>query len=674
VTIHVPDLELVKTTGAAGFPDSAPAETETAFPWRIVVTNPNAGSSLLGVDVTDVLPDNWSYVPNSAQVTGTGTLTPGGQVEPAISGQELRWQNVADLTGAQTVVIEFEAIPEPAAALDPGVGVPHVNDADAVGEDTSGAQGSADGPYADEDPAEAVLAAPAIDLAITKTADDPVAVAGTQTSWTMVVTNNGPKTAPEATVTDTIPAGLTYVSATPDQGTCQYSPVTLDCELGELANGDQVEIELVTEVDPSFAGQTITNEATVSDPAGDDTDPTNDTDEDSIVPAASADVGITKRLEGELLVGRTATYVLDVTNHGASDAAAVTVTDELPASLAVESVDGPNCSVSGQRVDCALGTLKPGESRTIRIIARVNAVDAAGVVNTATVDTTTPDPKPENNTASTTNTPGNADLAIAKKGPDKLEPGKEFSYLLTVTNVGTVASGGTATVVDTLPGALKPLSAAGQGWSCAIAKQTVTCERSDALAPGAEFPQIKVRAELSDDTKANKVKNVATVSLPADANPANDSDSHTGEVDAGDLRGEGGGGEEVSCTGAKLSAVPEMVFVGDEVKLKLFLEARSGRPIKGAKVKLRHNPGGETDADRTNRRGIAAFDVKAESTQDRWIAKAKQCRAKERIDAEPSPVCRAETGDPGSDDEQLEAVDPRSGDEPEATGAPSRRC
>ena len=58
------------------------------------------------------------------------------------------------------------------------------------------------------------------DLAVTKTGlPDPVLV-GSNLTYTVTVTNNGPNNASNVMVTDTLPANVTFVSATPSQGTC----------------------------------------------------------------------------------------------------------------------------------------------------------------------------------------------------------------------------------------------------------------------------------------------------------------------------------------------------------------------------------------------------------------------------------------------------------------------
>ena len=58
VTLQVtlPQLDVTKTTGVSGNPDTANAEVGQAFPWRVVIQNTSAGASALDVDVSDVLP------------------------------------------------------------------------------------------------------------------------------------------------------------------------------------------------------------------------------------------------------------------------------------------------------------------------------------------------------------------------------------------------------------------------------------------------------------------------------------------------------------------------------------------------------------------------------------------------------------------------------------------
>ena len=57
------------------------------------------------------------------------------------------------------------------------------------------------------------------DLALTKTVSDPTPNVGDQITFTVTLTNSGPDTATGVVVNDLLPAGLTFVSATPSRGT-----------------------------------------------------------------------------------------------------------------------------------------------------------------------------------------------------------------------------------------------------------------------------------------------------------------------------------------------------------------------------------------------------------------------------------------------------------------------
>lgn len=92
---------------------------------------------------------------------------------------------------------------------------------------------------------------PAAFLSITKAATpDPVAV-GTNLTYTLTVTNGGPNDAPSVTVTDALPAGVTFVSATPTQGSCAGSS-TVTCSLGTILSAGTAAITLM--VTPTTAG------------------------------------------------------------------------------------------------------------------------------------------------------------------------------------------------------------------------------------------------------------------------------------------------------------------------------------------------------------------------------------------------------------------------------------
>jgi uncharacterized repeat protein (TIGR01451 family) len=108
-------------------------------------------------------------------------------------------------------------------------------------------------------------APPTSDLTITKTGSpNPVAV-GADLTYTLKVGNNGPDTAEDVIVTDTLPLGSTFVSANTNQGTCTGT-ATVKCVLGTLVNGGSATIQIVVKI------RQVVNKATVKsdsqDPVG----------------------------------------------------------------------------------------------------------------------------------------------------------------------------------------------------------------------------------------------------------------------------------------------------------------------------------------------------------------------------------------------------------------------
>jgi len=105
-----------------------------------------------------------------------------------------------------------------------------------------------------------VVSPSSADLSVTKTASPNPGQAGTTLSYRITATNNGPAVATNVNVTDTLPAGVTFVSALTTQGNCNGTS-TVNCNLGTLAVGSSAIVTI--NVTPSAAGQ-ITNSATVS--------------------------------------------------------------------------------------------------------------------------------------------------------------------------------------------------------------------------------------------------------------------------------------------------------------------------------------------------------------------------------------------------------------------------
>ena len=152
---------------------------------------------------------------------------------------------------------------------------------------------------------------PLANLSLTKSdAPDPV-LAGQLLTYTLSVANAGPSSAPGVTVTDTLPAGVTFNSATPSQGTCSHSSGTVTCAMGTIANGQGASVAI--SVTPQNAGS-ITNQASVS---SDNVDlvPGNNSASASTTVNPAADLSIVKSDSPDpVSSGQQLTYTLGVGN------------------------------------------------------------------------------------------------------------------------------------------------------------------------------------------------------------------------------------------------------------------------------------------------------------------------------------------------------------------------
>lgn len=85
------------------------------------------------------------------------------------------------------------------------------------------------------------------DVEIVKTAAPPNPGPGEPLSYTLKVKNNGPGEAKDVVVTDSLPVGVTFVSA---DAPCTEASGTVTCELGTLAPGEEVLLGIEVTVDP----------------------------------------------------------------------------------------------------------------------------------------------------------------------------------------------------------------------------------------------------------------------------------------------------------------------------------------------------------------------------------------------------------------------------------------
>ena len=306
----------------------------------------------------------------------------------------------------------------------------------------------------DNSTSEPTTVNPLVDVRVTKSdSADPVD-AGSQFSYTVVVSNTGPSTASGVTLTDLLPAGVSFSSGTTTQGTISESSGTVTASLGALAAGASETVTIIVDVAGTTSG-TITNNASVTSVEADSNSANNSTTEDTtIVPVV--DLVVAKSDNPDAVnAGGLLTYTVLVTNNGPSPATSVTLTDILPTAVAFDSGSATQGTVteSSGTVTASLGTLASGASATVTILTTVANSASGTITNSASVVATETETNTANNsdTEPTTVTPV-IDLSITKTDDvDPVDAGGTLVYSLVVTNAGPSTATGVI-VTDVIPG------------------------------------------------------------------------------------------------------------------------------------------------------------------------------------------------------------------------------
>jgi uncharacterized repeat protein (TIGR01451 family) len=218
-------------------------------------------------------------------------------------------------------------------------------------------------------------------LSITKTTNQANYNVGDSVVYNIDVLNNGPDTATNVGVTDTVANGLTYMSSTLG-GIYNSATRTITWNLASLANGAHFMPSSTATVNALTQGQTITNIAFTNNsqnPIPVESTPVN-------IHVNNAVLTITKTAnQSNYNVGDTAVYNIDVLNNGPDTATNVILTDTLPEGLTYVSstLDGVYQSTT-RTITWTVGNLVNGAHFITSVKATVTA--AAGgkhLINTA---------------------------------------------------------------------------------------------------------------------------------------------------------------------------------------------------------------------------------------------------------------------------------------------------
>jgi uncharacterized repeat protein (TIGR01451 family) len=298
ICVKLPAIHILKTA------DAAQVNVGDPIGFTMTVWNDGNGDAH-GVMLNDVLPTNpglaWSIDAQGAGWNSTcgitaGVLSCGPVTVPAGTTQ-----------AASTFTVHITSATTGATGGD----CPETGVVDNTGSVTTSNDGS------DESSASTCVQA-LVDLSITKSGSPATQElsAGSLITWTMVVTNNGPSADTGVKITDPMPAGNTFVSASASpHGTCTGGAI-LTCDLGTMAAGESVTITLVTK--PSTAG-TQTNTAAVSGDRPETNTGNNQataTVEVTNAPFIPPCIAVGRITPKQLFVGRKTTLKIHVTQGG----------------------------------------------------------------------------------------------------------------------------------------------------------------------------------------------------------------------------------------------------------------------------------------------------------------------------------------------------------------------
>ncbi|HYJ86395.1 MAG TPA: hypothetical protein VEW46_10085 [Pyrinomonadaceae bacterium] len=530
------DLSVTKTSS-----DRAIADTDVTFNIQVVNTGPNAAPS---VTLTDPIPDGLTFVSISV-ASGAGIFSP--CTTPQVGSAGTITCTAAPF--AAGAVVNFTLVLHVPSSTPPGTVFTNV----ATIGITPGFEGF--DPNDENNSSAAVITGQESDLGVVKTGPDSAA-ADSDVSFNIQAVNGGLEDAASVTLTDVIPAGLTFVSLNVTTGAGIFSPCTtptvgsggtITCTAASFPAGATVNFTLVLHVPAETPpGTSFTNVANISLSEG-GFDPNEENNSSSAgfttSGAPMADLLANKSGPASAAPDTDVSFVIMIQNTGPTAATGVSFSDTLPGTLTFVSMTQNNgqafiCTTpavgAGGTVTCTLASMDANTSASFTLVAHIPP-NSSGTEyqNSVTVTATSPDPNSENNTGTTFLRVAASDINILKAGPATATAGDNISWIVTIGNGGPDIALN-ATFNDQLPGGTTFVSLV-QNTGPAASSCTTPAMGENGLV-NCSF------AELAPDTTAQftltaKIGNVVSItntatalSDSADTNSENNSASVTTTV------------------------------------------------------------------------------------------------------------------------------------------------
>ncbi|MBM6386569.1 MAG: DUF11 domain-containing protein [Paenibacillus sp.] len=429
IPVRLPNVTAVKSASVS---DVAVGET---FTYTVVTTNGGI-QPISNVILTDALPTGTAFVPGS--VTVRGTVVSSANPNSGIS--------IGTLTAGSSATVTFQVSVQSLPASGSLLNRASVSY-------SSGAFTGISNSNSITTPVYQPI------IAINKSASQTNATLGDQLAYTLVVTNSG-NIAAQVTVTDTIPAGLTFVpdsvtvNGTARPGTSPLTGITL----GSLSPGATATVVFRATLSTLPSPPTLENQGTATYtyqlPSGRNL---SGASQSNIVriPASAPNISISKTVNTpDATVGDILTYTVIATNAGVSAVQNLVISDTptgsefVPGSVTINgTASGSASPVSG----IAIGTLNSSSSVTVTYQTRVTSVPSTGSVTNRASAAFTSGSFNGVSSSITVSTPIYQPViqVVKSASTTNLTVGDTFNYSIQINNTGNIAA--SVTLTDPIP-------------------------------------------------------------------------------------------------------------------------------------------------------------------------------------------------------------------------------
>ncbi len=505
----------------------------------------NGTDSATGVAVTQFAPAGTFFATSSVQAPAAGwnnTITPDGS--GGFGAQFTKDTVASGETATFTVTVRVDATTASGSVIN-GSATVTANETDEY--------------PADDTATEQTTVSTQADLGVVMTDSPDPATPGSNITYLITLSNSGPSSAQDVTMTLPTPTSTTYVSANLNAGsgwTITSAPsvggtgnVVFSRSTVGKSEGAVFQIVVKSSsaiTDGGDVSASATAASTTTDPVASNNTATATT---FFHRKADLDVDISDAPD-PADAGDTITYTIPYTNNGPNSAASVEVTLPTPANTSFVSASINSGTGWGSSAPSVGGTgdvtfekysSPSGDTAELEVVVKVDPATASGTAVGANVSATNQidDPDLTNNSASTlTTTTARANAQIhLSDSPDPVVAGANLTYTVSYDNAGP-SNANSVTVLQAVPVNTTFVSASastGTGWSLSSpavggAGNVIFSKTASGPSDSAEFEiVVKVGAGTANGTTINA--SASATSSTTEASPGDESDSASTSVE-----------------------------------------------------------------------------------------------------------------------------------------------